>query len=251
MDSPVWVEREGAVAIVAVDRPRTRNAIDREVHDALARALDEAEADEAVRALVVTGGGGTFVSGGDLGLIRDTPFEETLALCDRMTSLLDRFEQSPLPIVAAVEGSALGGGAELMIACDYRVAAPSSRISFRQAAMGVSTGWGATLRLSRVVPRGMASRLLLAAEMLDGPAAQRLGLVDEVADAPRARAIELGARFATYPRDVVAGLKRAIHAAYAEPPAAARAVERDVFASLWGGPAHRAALEAFFHRNDR
>lgn len=251
MDEPVRIERLGAAWVLTVDRPRSRNAVDVAVHDALVAAIDEAEAeagaDGGPRALVLTGGGGTFLSGGDLRVIRDEPFEATLELCRRMTALLDRIEASPLPVLAAIEGHCFGGGCEVMVACDYRIAAAESQLSFRQAAMGVSTGWGGAARLSRLVPRGTATRLLLGAEVLRGEQMRALGVVDEVSVAPRARCLALAETIAAHEPEVVAGLLRVIRAAYAGGEAG-REVEREVFAELWGGAAHRAALDAYFER---
>ncbi|HBQ13028.1 MAG TPA: enoyl-CoA hydratase, partial [Myxococcales bacterium] len=114
-------EERGRTAVLTVDRPETKNAIDPSVHAALSAALDAAMASDA-RAIVLTGANGTFVSGGDLKLIRERPFEETLTLSQQMTALLDRLEALPVPVFAAIEGYAFGGGVEIALACDYRVA---------------------------------------------------------------------------------------------------------------------------------
>lgn len=238
------MERRGAAVLLTVDRPEARNAVDEAVHAGLAAGLDEAEGSDA-RGIVITGAGSSFVSGGDLKLIRREPFDATLAFCERMRALLDRFEASALPVFAAVNGHAMGGGCEVLVACDQRVCAPSAKLSFRQAAMGVSTGWGAAARLARLVPRSVAARLLLEGEVLDARAAHALGLVDELADDPLTRCLERVEALAAHPAAAVAGLKRVLHAAYSEPERA-RAVEADTFAELWGGEAHQAALEAYF-----
>jgi enoyl-CoA hydratase len=242
----VRIERRGAAWLLTVDRPETRNAVDPAVHDALAAALDRVEADPAP--VVLTGGGGSFISGGDLKLIRARPFEETLALSQHMTALLDRVEALPVPVIAAVEGYAFGGGAEILVACHYRVAAPDAKVSFRQAAMGLSTGWGATTRLSRLVSRGAATRLLLAAEVLGAEDAQRLGLVDEVAADPLARALELAAHVHARSPRAVAALLGLLATAYGHDTDTARVAEWEAFQRLWGGPDHAEALEAFFEK---
>jgi len=240
----VRTERRDAAWVLTVDRPETRNAVDPAVHDALLEAIERVEADPAP--VVLTGAGGSFISGGDLKLIRERPFEETLELSQRMTALLDRVEALPVPVFAAVEGYAFGGGAEIMVACHVRIAAPGAKVSFRHAAMGLSTGWGATTRLSRIVARGAATRLLLAAEVLSAPEAARLGLVDEVADEPLARALELAAQVSARSPAAVAALSELLSTAYAGDAATARAREWEVFRGLWGGPDHAEALESFF-----
>lgn len=238
-------EARGPVTVLTVDRPETRNAVDPAVHDGLAAALDAAMGSGA-RALVLTGAGGTFISGGDLKLIRARPFDETLTLSQRMTALLDRFEALPIPVFAAIEGYAFGGGVEVALACDYRVAAPSAKLSFRQAAMGLTTGWGATTRLSRIVPRGVATRLLMTAEVLEAEAAAALGLVEEVADDPLARCLALAESVAAQSPQAVTAFKALLREAYADAPS--RAKEWEVFQTLWGAADHAEALEAFFGR---
>lgn len=240
----VKTERRDAAWLLTVDRPETRNAINPAVHDALAEAVDRVEEDPAP--IVLTGAGGSFVSGGDLELIRSRPFEETLELSQRMTALLTRLEALPVPVIAAVEGYAFGGGAEILVACDYRVAAPTAKVSFRQAAMGLTTGWGATTRLRRLVSRGAATRLLLAAEVVDAAEAQRLGVLDEVHDEPLARALELAAEVAAQSPRAVSAFRELLATAYGEDAARSREAEWAVFQRLWGGPHHREALTAFF-----
>ncbi|MFK7991900.1 MAG: enoyl-CoA hydratase/isomerase family protein [Sandaracinaceae bacterium] len=241
--SVVRVEREGDVAVWTVHRPDTRNAVDTAVAEALSSALDDLG---QVRAVVLTGGGGTFISGGDLRLIRARPFEETLVLSRRMTDLLARFEACPVPILAAIEGYAYGGGCEVMLACDYRVSAPAARFSFRQAAMGLTTGWGACTRLAQRVPRGVAARLLMTAEVLEANDAHALGLIEEVTPHPLRRAVELAAAMAENPPAAVSAFKQTLAVAYDTDAHTSAQTEWATFATLWGGPDHRAALAAYF-----
>ncbi len=243
----VLAEPRGPVTVLTVNRPETRNAIDEPAHDALAAAYDAALASGA-RAIVLTGAGDSFLSGGDLRVIAREPFDRTLALCRRMEALLDRFAEGPAPVLAAVNGHAFGGGCEVLVACDYRVAAPSAKLSFRQAAMGVSTGWGGGRRLRRLVPRGVMTRLLLTSEVLSAEAARGVGLVEEVDDDPVGRCVAIGEAIAAMPSAAVEGLRRVIDASDGEDAAA---IERDVFATLWGGPDQRAALTAYLRRREQ
>ena len=239
----IHAERRGPALLLTVDRPETRNAVDESVHAGLRDAI--ADLGDA-RAVVLTGANGTFVSGGDLALIRERPFEETLEFCERMTAVLDRFAELPVPVFAAIEGHALGGGLEIALACDYRIASPFASFSFRQAAMGLTTGWGAATRLSRLVPRGAALRLTLTADTIEAPRAHDLGLVDEIEDDPLARAFDLAGRVAKRPRSAVAAFKRVLNVAYASDTKSSRTHEWEVFRTLWGAHDHREALEAFF-----
>jgi enoyl-CoA hydratase len=247
-NEPVRVAKRGATWILTVDRPDTKNAIDPAVHDALAAALDEVEAGlfAQTRAVILGGANGSFVSGGDLKLIRERPFEETLALSQRMTALLDRFEALPVPVFAAIEGYAFGGGCEIALACDMRVAHPAAKLSFRQAAMGLTTGWGATTRLAQLVPRGVAARLLMGAEILDAARAKELGLVDELAEHPLERALALAELVTRQSPRAVAGFKALLRTAYGADARASRRDEWETFQALWGAADHEEALAAFF-----
>lgn len=233
--------------VITVDRPETHNAVDPAVHAALWEALERA-ADPRVRAVVLTGAGASFLSGGDLKFIRDHPAEETLELNRKMGALLDRLEALPFPVIAAINGYAYGGGLEIALACDLRIAEASARLSFRQAAMGLTTGWGAANRLSRLVPRGTAFQLLSTAEIVDAPRAEFLGLVDEVVPDGQSvqRALELTAGIARNSPRAVAGIKRVLAAVYGSTSISARELEWEIFRELWGEEDHREALEAFF-----
>lgn len=241
MENAVREESRGSTRVWTVDRPASRNAIDPEVGDALAAAIDRIDA--SVRAVVLTGANGVFVSGGDLKVIRDRPAHETLRLSQQMTAVLERFEAMPVPIIAAIEGGAFGGGVEIALACDYRIAARGASLSFRQAAMGLTTGWGATARLSRLVPRGTAVRLLMTAETIDAERAASIGLIDEVTGVALDRALEFAEAIAQVSPRAVAGFKRTIAAAYAGGD-----VEWEVFSRLWGAEDHEEALAAFFEK---
>ncbi|HEY8427797.1 MAG TPA: enoyl-CoA hydratase/isomerase family protein [Sandaracinaceae bacterium] len=248
MGDVVRSEAIGGAWVLTVDREETRNAIDPAVHDALSAAIDRVEQDRHARAVILTGAGASFVSGGDLKLIRERPFEETLALSRRMNALLDRLEGLRVPVIAAINGWALGGGLEVALACDHRIADAGAKLAFRQAAMGVTTGWGAATRLARIVPRGAAVRLLATAEVIDASRAEALGLVDEVAPPGQsvARALELARAIAECSPRAVAAFKEVLRAAYGGDAERSRAVEWDAFCGLWGGEDHREALDAFF-----
>ncbi|MEO6573074.1 MAG: enoyl-CoA hydratase/isomerase family protein, partial [Polyangiaceae bacterium] len=134
------VERDGDVGIWTIDRPQARNALNREVIEGLGRALGEASADRTLRAIVLTGAGTAFASGGDLRELREANSEaEARAFADAGEKLCARISMLEIPVIAALPGVAFGGGAELALACDLRVADTSARISFKQVRLGVTT----------------------------------------------------------------------------------------------------------------
>jgi len=156
---------------------------------------------------------------------------------------LDKLSSLPAVVVAAVEGAALGGGAELLTACDWVVASTSARIGFVHASLGVAPGWGGGARLVRQVGARRALPLLARAERLSAASAAAAGLVDEVVDAGSAlvAAHTWIERLRSLPPDAVRGVVSVVRAARDDPDRAVE-VERRVFGELWGGLAHRAAL---------
>jgi len=226
----VRLGREGGVAVLTIDHPPA-NALSRDVVAALDRALTEAEADEGTRAAVVTGAGARFfVAGADINEFQ-TSADATRSWIATGQALTLRMSRMRLPIVAAVNGFALGGGLELAMACDIRIAAAGARLGQPEVTLGLIPGWGGTQRLPRLIGRGPALALLLTGDPLDAEAALGLGLVHEVvaADAVRARAIEWAQRLAAQAPVAVAAIKRAVADGLDRPLGEGLAAELDGF----------------------
>ena len=174
----VCIRTAGRVVYASIDRPEVRNAIDDGVVDGLAAAVDQAEQAQA-RVLVVRGAGGTFCAGADLAMLdrtRQDParVEKFMA---RLGAVLDRIEHGPFASVAVVEGHAVAGGCELLLACDVAVATTTARIGDRHAEYGLVPAAGGSVRLTRRLPKAKANYLLLSGELLSGADAARWGLV--------------------------------------------------------------------------
>lgn len=250
-DDDIRVERHESAVVAIIDRAGSRNAIARETAARLETVIHEASADETVRAIIVTGAGEeVFVSGGDLrdfDKISKQPIGAQQVL--EMGSTMHAFESCAVPVIAVVQGAALGGGCELTLSCDIVVAEAHATFSFRQAAMGLSTGWGGGTRLVERVGPLVASRLLLLGAKIDAQEARSIGLVTEVVESRQGldRAMALVDSIAKLPRASVAGLKRMLQKVRAEHRGDALLREAEVFASLWGKADHRAAMDAFLH----
>ena len=220
------------LAVITINRPDARNAIAPATMGELEHALD---AVAGARALVITGAGErAFVSGGDLkelAAIRTEPAARAMAL--RMRRICDRLAAFPGPVVAALNGHAYGGGAEVAVAADIRVAADDTRIGFTQVNLAIMPAWGGLERLAALVGRGRALLLAGTGTVLDAAAAERIGLVDLVL--PRASFAagwrELAASLATCPAGEI---KRVLGGVDATEAAAA-------FARLWVADPHWAA----------
>ena len=209
----VRLERDRQVPVLLIDRPAAANALNLEVLDGVEAALAELEADLTCRSVVVTGSGGrVFSAGGDIAQMRDLANADGPAFVARGQAVLERLARSRLVSVAALNGHALGGGAELALACDLRVGAEEATFGFPEAAVGLIPGWGGTQRALRLVGPSRAKLAILTGRRLAMPEAFRLGLVDVVVPREQvlATALDLAAEIAAVSPLAVLASKRAI-----------------------------------------
>jgi len=246
----VRVEIDSGVAVVTIDRPEVRNAIGYATADELEAALGRvAAADAAV--LVLRGAGDrAFVSGGDLkelGAIRT--YDDAVAMASRVRRVLDRVATFPVPVVAALNGHALGGGAEVAIAADIRIAADDVKIGFNQVALGIMPAWGGAERLAHAIGRSRALLAIATGAVYDAEAAQRLGLVDVVV--ARSEFDDAWLALARQLASTAPGTTRAVKSVVgAAVPWSHPELEGDAthaFGALWAADAHWAAVEALQH----
>lgn len=241
------LEVQRGVATLSINRPKSRNALALQTMAELDQALDAVMAGRA-RVLVVRGvGAKAFCAGGDLKELEQMRSAvDAAAMARRMRATLDRLPQLPIPVIAGLNGDALGGGAELAVACDFRVAVSHARISFAQVTLGIMPAWGATERLAELVGRARALRLLLGGQAVSATDALQVGLVEEVVPSEDfdKRLAEVARSIADAPPATVAGIKRSVDAVrpHRHPELAAGAIE--AFADAWAHPAHWKALES-------
>lgn len=232
-----WSDR---LAVLTIDRPHARNAIALSTMGELEQALDAAA---GARALVITGGGDrAFVSGGDLKeLSALRTVEEARAMARRMRTICDRIASFPAPVIAALNGHALGGGAEVAVAADIRVAADDIRIGFNQVSLEIMPAWGGAERLAALVGKGRALMLAGSGAILGAAEAHQFGLIDKVvprssfADEWRSLAVSLANRPAGAIKRVIAG------------GTAEQAI--DAFAALWVSDEHWDAADRVMNRS--
>lgn len=244
----VHLEIEGGIAVVTIDRPEVRNAIGFATISALGAALD-AILDSSAAVVVLRGAGErVFVSGGDLKeLTAVRTYEDAIQMASRARQLLDRVAAFPVPVIAALNGHALGGGAEVAIAADIRIAADDIRIGFNQVTLGIMPAWGGAERLAQAIGRSRALLAIATGELYDAPAAQRLGLVDIVV--PRAAFDgewrRLAGQMAAAAPGTTRAVKSVVSAAAPSHHPELEAGATAAFAQLWAADAHWAAVEAF------
>ncbi len=192
MAETVLYERDGRVAILTVNRPDKLNALNQQVRDETLAHLEAIEKDDGVGAVVITGAGEkSFIAGADIGEFEGrSPFDQRQAM--HFPRVFDVMASFPKPVIAMINGFALGGGCELAMSCDIRVASDRARLGQPEINLGLIPGGGGTQRMPRLVGMGNAMRLILTGEMIGAEEALRIGLVDLVVPHDELRQTTLG-----------------------------------------------------------
>lgn len=180
----ILVEQEDGIAVVAVDRPKKMNALNRETLSEIREALKSLKEDEEVDVIILTGTGEkAFVAGADIAEFSDYSVEEGMQLAaDGQEKVFDYIENFTKPIIAAVNGFALGGGLELAMAAHFRVASTNAKMGLPETSLGVIPGYGGTQRLARLVGKGRAMEMIMTAGMINAEQALDYGLVNHVTE---------------------------------------------------------------------
>ena len=168
------------IATLTVNRPDKLNALNDATIEELGRAIDEVRSRDDIGGLIVTGAGRAFIAGADISELAGKSATEAMALSLKGQGIFRKFETSPKPVIAAVNGFALGGGCELALACHIRIASEKAKFGQPEVKLGTLPGYGGTQRLPRLIGKGRAIQLTLTAEMVDAAEAYRLGLVNKV-----------------------------------------------------------------------
>ena len=245
------IERDGGVAILTVNRPKVLNALNTQTLDELRRAILELKRDDGVRAVILTGAGEkSFVAGADINeLATQTPTsgrEHAIA----GQHILDLVEHLGKPVIAAINGYALGGGCELAMACTIRIAADTARLGQPEINLGLIPGYAGTQRLARIVGRGRALELLLTGDQISAQDAYRLGLVNRVVPAAdlMAEAKKLAATLAAKAPIAVRYILEAVHKGVEMPFAQAQIFEATLFGLVASTEDMREGTKAFLEK---
>jgi enoyl-CoA hydratase len=239
------VERADDRVVATLNRPDKRNAIDQATIDALHALCDELEADP--RVLILTGSGGVFASGADIAQLRERRAADALAGIN--ANAFVRVNELPMPVVAAVEGWALGGGAELAYAADIRIATPDARFGNPETGLGIIPAAGATWRLPEIVGSARATELLLTGRILDAAEALSIGLITGVHPAGDllAEAHAIADRIAKNDRAATIATKRVLRAPRADHPR----VDLEEQAVLFESPEKHRRMTEFLERRKK
>lgn len=198
MAENIILDRTDRIARITINRPDKLNALNIRTRQEMAEALDELRADDAIRVVVITGAGEkAFVAGADINEFAGRTAVQQRAVM-KAKSIFTAAEEFPKPLIAMINGFCLGGGCELALACDIRLAGEKARFGQPEINLGIIPGGGGTQRLTRLIGEGRAMQMILSGEMIDAQTALRFGLVNEVhpVDQLEARTMELAARIA-------------------------------------------------------
>jgi enoyl-CoA hydratase/carnithine racemase len=252
MDSErVRVEVDERVATVALTRPDKHNGLDHAMFEALGEAIDEVGADRSIRAVVLCGEGPSFCAGLDFAsfMAEGRPldgmfFRREGADANFAQRVAYGWQTVPVPVIAAVQGNCLGGGAQIALAADIRIAAPDLKLSILEIKWGLIPDMGITQSLPRLVGVDVAKELTWTGRKLDADAAAELGLVSRIAENPLAAAHELASEIATKSPDAIRRGKRLLDGAWRAPAAEGLALEQQLQSEMLGSPNQVAAIQA-------
>ncbi|QPC82149.1 enoyl-CoA hydratase/isomerase family protein [Phototrophicus methaneseepsis] len=242
------------IALLTFNRPEAHNALDLVTMHAFANAVEQLYMHlEDLRAVIVTGAGDrAFCSGADLDEMR---YRNTEADAREMSAVMGdallRLERLPVPVIAAINGFALGGGSEVALACDLRFADERVKMGFVHMNMAVTPSWGAGQRLQRLVGYAQALQIFLESQTMRAQDLAQLHLVNAVTERHKALdyAMHYARQIAAKPADTVRGMKAMLQIGLQQSYEEALTFERELFTALWASPAHDKAVEAFFSKS--
>jgi enoyl-CoA hydratase len=250
MTEAVLREDAGRVAILTVNRPDKLNALNQQVRDEMLAHLDAIETDDAIGVVVITGSGEkSFIAAADIGEFEGrSPFDQREAMAS--PRVFDIMASFPKPVIAMINGFCLGGGCELAMSCDLRIASDNARFGQPEIKLGLIPGGGGTQRLPRLVGMGHAMRLILSGDMLPADEAKEIGLVEMVvpADALRETTLELAGKIAAMSPLTLSVAKQALRASEKLSIEEGISYERDLFCLCFSTEDKEEGVDAFLNK---
>jgi len=250
MSDVVLMEQEGRVAILTVNRPDKMNALNLQVRQEMIGHLNRIETDDSIGVVVITGAGEkAFIAGADIGEFEGrSPFDQRQAM--ETWQIFEAMALFPKPVIAMINGFCLGGGCELSMSCDIRVASAKARIGQPEINLGLIPGGGGTQRMPRLTGFGHALRLILSGDMITAQEALDIGLVELVyePDELRQKTLELAGRIASRSPLTLRVAKESVRAAMEMPLAAGLAHERHLFCLCFSTEDKKEGVEAFLQK---
>lgn len=243
-------ETEGQIALLTIDRPKALNALNSNVLEELDQAIDAVDLQE-VRVLIITGSGEkSFVAGADIAEMSNLTKEEGFAFAKKGNDIFRKIESLPIPVIAAVNGFALGGGCELSMACDIRICSENAVFGQPEAGLGITPGFGGTQRLARIIGIGRAKELIFSTSNIKADEAYRVGLVNHVYPVeellPQAK--KLASKIAANAPIAVRNCKKAINDGLQTDIDSAIVIEENLFSDCFETHDQKEGMGAFLEK---
>lgn len=254
MDHVVLIEKKEGTAFITINRPEALNALNTEVFSQLKDVIDDVEHDDSVRVVILTGAGDrAFVAGTDIKMMEAASPENNRKMCIEIHNLFFQIENMEKPVIAAINGYALGGGCELALVCDFRIASDHSKFAFPEVGLGIIPGSGGTQRLSRLMGISKAKYLILSCDRIDAQQALEYGLVDWVVPQEElmSKCNELAQKFIKQPRLALALGKRAVNLSMEVDLRTGITYETEAFALASGSEDKKERMAAFLSSSKR
>lgn len=248
----VLLEKKGHIAVATINRPKALNALNSQVLEDIDQLVEQVKADDEIRALVITGSGEkAFVAGADIGEMSTLTKAEGEAFGKKGNDVFRKLETLPVPTIAAVNGFALGGGCELSMACDIRLASEKAKFGQPEVGLGITPGFGGTQRLARIVGVSNAMELILTAKTINAARAQELGLVSHVYPPEELmdKAMELAQAIAANAQVAVRQSKAAIRHGLQTDMYTGAAFEAEAFGLCFSTEDQKDAMTAFVNKD--
>jgi enoyl-CoA hydratase len=252
MTDAVLVVEDGPVTLVTINRPERMNALDGATLETLEATFKAAVERRATRCIVLTGAGKAFVAGADISALQSMTPAEGRAFAEVGHRVFDLIELLPVPVIAAVNGYALGGGCELALACDFVYASEKAKFGLPEVGLGIIPGFGGTQRMSRRVPLGFARELVYGARMIDASEALHFGLANRVVAPEKLidTALTAAREIAKKSPSAIAAAKRVMHEGVERPLADGNRLEVDAFTACFESGQHADAMQAFLQKKE-
>lgn len=243
-------EKQDNIGVLKINRPKVMNALNTETICELSQIIDEINLDQDIKVLVVTGEGKAFVAGADIVEMKDKTSEEARVFAELGMRLFRKIELMEKPVIAAVNGFALGGGCELSMSCDIRLAGEKAKFGQPEVGLGITPGFGGTQRMSRLVGLAKAKELIFTAKMINAAEAEKIGLVNYVVPQEELmdKVMEMAKQIAQNSPMAVKYAKSAINRGYETDIETAMYIEKDIFGLCFASEEQTEGMTAFIEK---
>ena len=244
------LEKEGNIAVLSINKPDTLNALDTATLNELNEAVDIVENDEEIFVLIITGKGKAFVAGADIAEMKEKNAQGARVFAKLGTDIFRKIEIMEKPIIAAINGFALGGGCELAMCCDIRIAGEKSKFGQPEVGLGITPGFAGTQRLSRLVGIAKAKELIFTSDIIKADEAEKIGLVNKVVSQEELMSVtlELAKKIATKGQLAVRYSKSAINRGFETDIETGMEIERNLFGLCFANEDQKEGMNAFLER---